>query len=231
MVDSVKNRLRPLARGARRAYTERMAPKVKEAFAVMSDAVETACGWAFVAVALYALLFVNMTGNGTLWESIRGVLRDESAAAPKVAAVQTRVVPVRPVDAATIEQNRMLLIPNEPVKEFAVTVAAPDQPARAADQITDAPSDAKAGKDWRKHLAGSLRTFTVYGEGEQRSSASASASGGASRAPSAVHAVAATPAATASAYRAGIAAQARPGVSDHVSRVDAGTGDGLRNFR
>ena len=159
-----------------------MAPKVKAAFGVLSDAIETACGWAFGAVAIYALLFVNMTGNGTLWDSMRGVIMDQSVAPPKAAAVQTRVVPVRPVDSMAVAQNRMLMVPSEPTSEFSVPVLAADQP-RAADQITDAPADAKAGKSWKKHLNGSLRTFTVYGEGEQRSSASTSV-GAAAAAPS-----------------------------------------------
>lgn len=231
MVNPVKNRLRPLARRERRAYTERMAPKVKEAIGVMSDALETALGWAFCAVALYALLFVNMTGNGTLWDSLKGVVMDAPVPTPKDAAVQTRVVPVRPVDAMEKAQNRMLMVPDVPDKEFSVAVLAQAQPGRAADQITDAPRDAKAGKDWRKHLSGSLRTFTVYGQGEERSSASASA-GTAQAAPaSEAAAPAPTPATAVSAYRAGFAAEARPGVTNHVSQVGAGVSDGVRNIR
>jgi hypothetical protein len=215
-----------------------MAPKVKEAMGVMSDALETACGWAFVAVALYALLFVNMTGNGTLWESMRGVFLDASIAPPKDAAVQVRTVPVRPVDAMATAQNRMLMVPGEPEKEFKVPVLAANQPTRAAGQITDAPSDGKTGTDWHKHLDGSLRKFTVYGAGEQHSSASASAKSGSSASGSsgastsrAVAVQAATPSVAASAYHAGITAEARPGVTDHVSQVGESTGDGVRNFR
>ena len=215
-----------------------MAPKAKDAIGVMSDALETACGWALCAVALYALLFVNLTGNGTLWESLRGVVQDQiPAPALMNAAVQTRVVPARPPDpdaGAVKEQNRMLLIPNEPDKEFKVPVVAQAQPERAADQITDAPADARAGTDWHKHLTGSLRTFTVYGNGDQQSSASASAGSGkaaSGSAPARSAATAPTPATEVSAYRAGITAAARPGVTDHVSQVDAGTADGVQNFR
>jgi hypothetical protein len=215
-----------------------MAPKAKEAFGVMSDALETACGWALCAIALYGLLFVNLTGNGTLWDSLRGVILDQVAApAPMNAAVQTRVVPVRPADpdaGAVKDQNRMLLIPNEPEKEFKVPVLAQQESGRTADQITDAPADAKAGTDWRKHLTGSLRTFTVYGNGDQQSSASASAGSvktAAGPASARAAAPAPTPATEVSAYHAGIAAAARPGVTDHVSQVDAGTADGVQNFR
>jgi hypothetical protein len=220
---------------ARRAYTERMAPRVKIAMGVMSDVLETACGWAFIAVALYAMLFLNLTGNGTLWDSLRGVVAD-AGPAPILqrSRVVTRVVPVRPLDDLEVKtraQNRMLLIPNEPEKEFKVPVLAQPQSGRGADQFTDAPADAGAGTNWQKHLTGSLRTFTVYGNGEQRGSASASAGAG----PGAPTVHAAAPAATAaadvSAYHAGLAAAARPGVSDHVSHVDGGAGDGVRNFR
>lgn len=212
-----------------------MAPKVKAAMDVMSDAVATALSWAFCAVALYALLFVNMTGNGTLWDSIRGVVLDKPAPVQPTVAVETRVVPARPVDAMEKAQNRMLMVPTIPDQEFKVPVVAQNQPVRAADQITDAPSDKKAGKDWRRHLSGSLRTFTVYGNGDEHSSASASA-GPAYSAPGRVSASAspaspaATPATNASAYHAGMEAIARPGVSDHIA-PEGNVGDGVRNFR
>ena len=202
---------------------------------VMSDAIETACGWAFVAIALYAMLFVNLTGNGTLWDSLRGVV-SEAGPAPALAneGVRTRVVPVRPmeeIDVKTRAQNRMLLIPNEPEHEFKVPVLV--QQSRGADQVTDAPADASAGKDWHMHLNGALRKFTVYGNGDERSSASSPA--GSAQAASSAHSTAASaaPAAAAdvSAFHAGGSAAARPGVSDHISPVDAGTGDGVRNFR
>ena len=94
-----------------------MAPKVKAAMDVMSDAVATALSWAFVAVALYALLFVNMTGNGTLWDSIRGVAMDAPPQAASNVAVQTRVVPVRPVDAMEEAQKGLLKVPAIPDQE------------------------------------------------------------------------------------------------------------------
>lgn len=202
-----------------------MAPKVKEAMSWASDAIETAAGWAIVFVALYGLLFVDMTGNGRLWDAIRGVAQDSlPAKSPGNVAVQMRRVPARPPDSETKAQNRMLLVPEVSDTEIAVAVAAP-QP----EQMTDAPADAYAGKDWRVHLKGEMRKFSVYGKGEERSSASASAPAGAARAAVAVSAP--TPAAAVSAYRAGAAAEARPGIGDHVTRVSNGASDGVRNFR
>ncbi|MFI5363228.1 MAG: hypothetical protein ACHQ49_14775 [Elusimicrobiota bacterium] len=110
-----------------------MAPKVKVALGAMSDAFETACGWAFCVVALYALFFMNLTGNGALWDSLRNVVMDASVqtTVPKNAVVQMRVVPVRPVDTTVKVQNRLLQIPDEPEEEFSVAVLASQQPARA----------------------------------------------------------------------------------------------------
>jgi len=207
-----------------------MAPKVREAMSWASEAVETACGWALAALAVYAVLFVDFNGNGRLIDSIRGAAREAvgEAPAPRPAALRTRVVPVRPVDEAKVAQDRMLTLPEVADQEIRVPVAAADQPAET---ITDAPADPRAGKDWRKHLTTSLRKFTVYGRGEQTSSASASVSS-ASGATARASGAAPTAAVAASAYRQGAAfpAQARPGVSDHVVKVD-GTSDNVRNFR
>lgn len=209
-----------------------MAPKVKEAVGWISEAVETAAGWAIVAVALYGLLFVDMTGNGRLWDAIRGVAQDSFSAKPATrgdVAVEVRRVPVRPPDMSVKAQNRMLLIPEVPDREIDVAVVASQQPAAAADRVTDAPADAHAGKDWRVHLKGELRRFTVYGQGEERSSASAAVSQG--PLATAVADSAPTPATAASAYRVGSGAAARPGIGARVTPVSDGAADGVRNFR
>lgn len=212
-----------------------MAPKVKEAMSWASEAIETACGWAVAALALYAILFVDLNGNGRLIDTVQAAAREAlgMAPAPRPVAVQTRVVPVRPVDEAKLAQDRMLTIPDVPEHEIAVPVVAANQPS-PAETITDAPADPGAGKSWRKHLTGSLRSFTVYGRGEQASvtSAAAPAAGGSASGKAAASA-APTPAVAMSAYhQASVSApaQARPGVSDHVVRVGE-TSDGVRNFR
>jgi hypothetical protein len=203
-----------------------MAPKVKEALSWMSEAIETALGWGLCLVAIYTILFVNFTGNGTLWDSLRGVALDSTAAKTRSVAVEMRVVPVRPPDLETKAQNHMLMIPEVPDQEIRVPIVAANQP-RGADQLTDALASDDAGKTWKKHLNGNLRTFTVYGQGEESSSASASVP---TQGAPALVASAATPAVAASAYHAGTAAKARPGISDHVTPV-ANTSDGVRNFR
>ena len=197
----------------------------------ISEAFETACGWAFCAVALYALLFLNLTGNGTLWDSLRGVVQDARQVSARNGAVQTRVVPVRPPELQEKMQNHMLMVPEGSGQSIAVPVVAAVQ-QRPSSQMTDAPADASAGKDWKVHLQSQLRTFTVYGQGD--SSGPAAPSAKSAKGPASVASAPApgpTPASISSAYHAGIAAVARPGIGDHVTRVGDGGSDGLRNFR
>ncbi|MFI5350740.1 MAG: hypothetical protein ACHQ2Z_14430, partial [Elusimicrobiota bacterium] len=97
----------------------------RKAMRAMSDALETACGWAILAVAAYLLLFVNITGGGALWDSVRGVLGDSGRAGiPDNAAVQMRVVPVRPVDQTVKTQDHMLMVPEAEERSFKVPVLA-----------------------------------------------------------------------------------------------------------
>jgi hypothetical protein len=215
-----------------------MAPKLKAAAGVVSEAVETMCGWAIVVLALYAVLFTNLSGSGTLWDSLRGVARD-SMPGPRLrddVVQEMRVVPVRPPDLAVKAQNHMLLVPEAPDKEISVRVVASEQPRRAPEQITDAPADAGAGKNWQApHLTSQLRTFTVYGQGEQRAVASggaAAAPAARARVPAAAVAAAPTPAVSGSAYKIGaLTGDARPGISDHVSSEASAPSDGLHNFK
>jgi hypothetical protein len=108
-----------------------MPARVKEAVGVFTGLLHTALGWGLVVVVFYALLFVNMTGKGTLWDSLRGLAREAAAPRPPTnASVQRRVVPLKPVDDADKAQGRMLSMPEGPDNAIAVTVLAPNQPAR-----------------------------------------------------------------------------------------------------
>jgi hypothetical protein len=99
--------------------------------------------------------------------------------------------------------------------------------------MTDSPADKTAGKDWRVHIQGQLPAFSVYGRGEETTSAAVPA--GAARsgtAAAAVRSAPATPAIAGSAFHAaGADATPRPGISDHVTRVAASSDDSLNNFR
>jgi len=192
--------------------------KIKEAARWFSDAVETACGWALLALVLYALFFVDLTGQGSAWVALRGVAHE--------------VVPVERVSLLqredSIGRDRMLIASGG--QEEAAPAAAQVRPAAA---LTDAPAERAATGDWKAHLTGKLRSFSVYGRGEQTSSASVSAAPAysASReSASPAGAVAPTASVPGSAYRAGVAAPARPGISTRVSRVASGPADSVRNF-
>ena len=207
-----------------------MTKKVKTAVEWLSEAVSIALGSAVVIVALYAVLFIDFTGNGRLWDAVRGVIQETVTGKPAQSpaqVVQIRRVPVRPPDMEAEAQNHMLLVPEVANEEISVPVLAANQPA--PERVTDAPADKTAGKDWRVHLQGQLRKFSVYGKGEQRNSAVASAVSAPAAAPA--PSPSPTAAAPSSAYNAGASAATRPGIGDHVSNVSAGASDGVRNFR
>lgn len=191
--------------------------KVKDVVRWLSDVIETACGWALLALTLYALLFLDLTGNGSAWNALRGVARD--------AAPVTRISVL--AHEAEPDRDRML-IASEP---GAATASAPDQPRveRPAAAMTDAPAEQSAKGDWKAHLSGSLRRFVVYGQGEQTTSASVSAP--ASAVPA--HTAAPTASVPGSAYQAGAVAApaARPGIGTRVSRVASGPADSVRNIK
>ncbi|MDE2491553.1 MAG: hypothetical protein KGM24_11955 [Elusimicrobia bacterium] len=211
-----------------------MTRKVKTAAEWLSEAIETACGWALGATLIYALLFTNLSGNGRLWDAMKGYLQDQEAQATaprRVVTTIARVVPPATGDELAREQDRMLFVPEAPNKPVVVAALAAHQPRPSA-ALTDAPADkgASAGSNWEVHLKGSLPAFSIYGDGEQRSSAVARV--GSYSAPAAAEAVAApTPSVAGSAYRSGFAAAARPGIGDHVSNVSGGISDGVRNFK
>ena len=211
-----------------------MAPKVKAAVDSIREALAIATAFAVCSALAYALLFMDLTGNGRLWDAMRG-LANESAGVRGAPAVQIRRVPVRPIDREVEAQNRMLALPEVAREEIKVDVLAAQQPLERPappERVTDAPADKGAVGDWRKHLSGELRRFTVYGQGEQPSQSGGAAPAAAARGTSAAASrPAPTPAAAASAYAAGPTAEPRPGIGDHVSRVSGGAADGVRNFR
>lgn len=147
-----------------------MNTKVRDAMDGVTQLIETAAGWACVALALYVLAFVDLTGNGRLVDALRGALEERPAQSWRgPMAVKTVVVPVNTVNQERREQNRMLLIPDADEPEVAVAVRAEAaQPAFPA-----AAAAAASAPAWKRSLAGGLRKLRIYGKGEERSSASA----------------------------------------------------------
>jgi hypothetical protein len=204
--------------------------KIKAAVGGLNGVMETVCGWALGACAAYALLFVNLTGDGSLWGSLVGAVQNEMPVADSNVPTRTYVLPAKPYDASDREQNRMLMVPDS---NQALVVTVEDPSRRPAAAMTDAPADKTRGagpKDWRVHLKGELPTFTVYGRGDETSSASMSARGSVASAATSARAM---PVVVGSAFHAAEAdpdATPRPGVSDRASAVHAEGDDGMRNF-
>lgn len=208
-----------------------MKDKVKIAWEWTAEAVETACGWALFAALAYGAMFVDVLGRGSLWNSAKALVAESRQPASTVPLEFTRVrVPARASALSdrerterAIAEDRILfaLEPQDSDKTIEVVVAAP-----RVREMVDTPADPQAGTTWHKKLKGKMRTFTVYGDGEQSSSASASVSAGVPAA--APESIAAAPV---SAYKAGAASEARPGILGRVSRVSAGPADSVRNIR
>lgn len=205
-----------------------MTAKVKSVLTVVSEAVETAAGYALVAVGIYAALFVDMTGGGSLWNTLRHYQATsqegiESPNATRVIKVPTQVV------AEKVHEDRMLAVFDDapPATEVAAVYEAPESAAsRPSAAFTDTPADPKSGKTWKRGIKGELRNFTVYGRGDQTTTA-AMTLGPAARDDS--PAVAA--AAAGSAARANTEAAARPGVGSRLSRGALAASETSRNVR
>lgn len=207
-----------------------MTAKVKSVLTVASEAVETAAGYALVAVGLYAAIFVDMTGGGSLWKTMHSLQETahegvESPNATRVIKVPTQVV------AEKVHEDRMLAVFDEP--EQTGTVAAVYQAPEATAQrpsaaMTDSPADPQSGRTWKRSLKGELRNFTVYGKGEETTSAATASGAPAYAAPAAAHAPAAV---EGSAARTETAAAARPGMGSRLSRGALSESDSSRNIR
>ncbi|MDO8756843.1 MAG: hypothetical protein Q7J64_02430 [Elusimicrobiota bacterium] len=205
-----------------------MAAKVKSLLTVVTEVVETAAGYAFLAVAIYSTIFVDITGNGSLWNSLRH-LKDgvsETAAAPNA----TRVIKVpTQVAKGQAHEDRILAVFDEAPPENAVAVyqARESAGARPEAAFTDTPADPDAGDNWKVGLKGELRKFTVYGKGDQTSSAAAAAAA----APAPAEPALAVVPASGSAARAAAESTARPGMGSRLSRGALAASETSRNVR
>lgn len=209
-----------------------MTAKVKSVLSVTADALETAAGYALVAVGLFAAIFIDITGNGSLWSSTRELHAGaqeglESPNATRIVKVPTVVSPEK------VHEDRILAVfdpaPNDGMA--AAVYQAPDASGKRPEAaFTDTPADPEAGKSWKRSLTGELRSFTVYGKGEQTSSATQAMSAPAP-APAYQAPAPAVVAAAGSAAGAPTAAVSRPGLGAHLSRGALSASDSTRNVR
>jgi hypothetical protein len=207
----------------------------REAADWTSEALETACGWALYVAIAYAVFFVDFTGRGPVWSHVASMWR-EGRPAPAVAKHEgVRVIKLgapsekRDDGVGLVAQLDYKYLTGQREEEKAVVGVNHDRRV----EMTDAPADLEASskKDWKRSLQGELRTFAVYGNGEQTSSAS---SGGqaAYKAPAREQALAANAAVPQSAYAAGAdSPTARPAISGRARALSQNGSDSVRNFK
>lgn len=207
-----------------------MTAKVKSALSILSEALETAAGYALVAVGLYAILFVDMTGGGSLWNSLKHIQSTSNEEMSSPNATRVIKVPTQAV-AEKVHEDRILAVFDEaPSGSVAAVYQAPESiVSRPSAALTDTPADTQAGKTWKRDIKGSLRSFTVYGHGDQTASAVMSAPGAyAGGEPAGTPSVAA---AQGSPARAETSAAARPGMGSRLSRGALAASETSRNVR
>ncbi|UPT75297.1 MAG: hypothetical protein M0D55_06265 [Elusimicrobiota bacterium] len=205
-----------------------MTAKVKSVLTVASEALETAAGYALVAVGLYAAIFVDMTGGGSLWSNLRNMNEGgrDTPNATRVIKVATQVQEDKQ------HEDRILAVfdREQDKAEVAAVYRAPDAvEQRSSVEMTDSPADTQSGpaKSWKKSIKGEMRTFTVYGRGEQTTSASAAAGAVPVKDNVTIVAVDGAPAAAAAASPAA----SRPGMGSRLSSGRLAASETSRNVR
>lgn len=203
---------------------------LQEAAVWSTEALETACGWALYVAIAYAILFADITGRGTLWSHVFSMAKEGKTVSAVAPHDSVRVItlgsPVeRRDDGLQMIEYSYLSKPAGGGQERAL-VAVND--SRQVSALADVPSDAdaSASKDWKRGIKGEMRSFAVYGNGSESSSASGEVRTYAAASPAAI-AAASVPQ---SAYRQGAAAASRPAISSRARPLSL-SGDGsVRNF-
>lgn len=204
-----------------------MSPKAKSFVSTASDFLETAAGYALVAVGLYAALFVDMTGGGSLWKTLGSMRETAHEGLESPNAMRVIAVPTQPV-VEKVHEDRILAVFDDPAPTGKVSAVyqAPDAILqRPSAALTDTPADPEAGKTWKRSLSGELRSFTVYGRGEE-----ASVSAKIPRAPATAAAPAVRPS-NGSAAQALAESASRPGIGSRLSRGVLSASETSRNVR
>jgi len=205
-----------------------MTAKVKSVLSVAADALETAAGYALVAVGIYAAIFVDLTGGGSLWKTMRHVQATsqegiESPNATRVIKVPTQVVEDK------AHEDRLLAVFDDAPPSGTIAAVYPVSDQRPSAAFTDTPADPKSGKTWKRGIQGGLRNFTIYGKGEQTTSAAVTV--GVAAAQGSSGAARTVSGAESSAAHAETTAVARPGLGSRMSRGALSASDTSRNVR
>lgn len=208
-----------------------MPAKVKFVLSVAGEAIETAAGYALIAVGIYAALFLDLTGSGSLWNTMRHVKATSQEGLESPNATRVIKVATQPI-VAKAHEDRILSVFDEASAEGSVTALyqAPEATGlRPSAAFTDTPADPNSGKIWKRGIQGELRNFTVYGKSDQTTSATMFGGGSPARSEAAVSR---TPvSAEGSPARAETSAAARPGMGLRLSRGTLSASDTSRNIR
>lgn len=111
-------------------------------------ALENAGLWALCAGAAYVLLFLNLTGAGSLWNALIAAALEQIPVAAAPVSTRTYLIPAKPVDAAERDQDKLLMVPDTG-EALVVTVADPSW--RPASAPTASPT-AAVRTDWSDHF-------------------------------------------------------------------------------
>lgn len=207
-----------------------MTAKVKPFLTVISEALETAAGYALIAVGIYAALFVDLTGGGSLWSTMRHLQETSQEGLESPNATRVIKVPTQ-VAVEKVHEDRILAVFDQapPATEVAAVYEAPESAGtRPAAALTDTPADPNSGKTWKRGIKGELRSFTVYGRGDQTTSAAMTAASAMRGGDTPAYSVTS---AAGSAARAETEAAARPGVGARLSRGALAASETSRNLR
>ncbi len=204
-----------------------------EAASWSSEALETACGWALYVAIAYAVLFVDVTGRGNLWSNLHSMAK-EGKPAPAVAQHDgVRVIKLgAPVekreDGIQVVEYGYLSKPEADQDKALVAV----NDSRQVSALTDVPNDLDSGakKDWKRSLKGEMRTFAVYGNGTETTSASAGGQNVSVKAAEPSPAAVAAASVPQSAYRQGAASASRPAIASRARALSQNGTDSVRNF-
>jgi len=167
---------------------------VKTLLTAVADSLGAAVVYALIAAGIYAAVFVDVTGRGALWNTLRGIKDLAESEGPPPTAVRTVRVAASSA-APRRHEDAMLAVFDEQPRHGPITAVyqAPEEAGvRPEGKISASAAPAKPRKSGAKSES---KSYTVYGEGER---ASAAAEG--------------------SAARAQTTAAARPGVGVRLSR-------------
>ncbi len=127
-----------------------MATKTGTAAQKRGGALEDAGVWVLGAGAAYALLFLNLTGAGSLWNALVAAALEQIPVAAAPVSTRSYLIPAKPIDKDERDQDSMLMVPDTG-EALIVTVADPSgRPANAA-EATALPS-AAVRTDWSDQL-------------------------------------------------------------------------------